>query len=321
LRRLWKDMKKMFQFSVSTRDEFGKIQFNYSNFFIVVALLAAGQFLHATDLKKPCAISADNYLVIESNLEYVNVSRSYAESIYSGVRDILTGFLSYGEDYCLFHDSGQKEDLTDHVKNRLLDLHCEVKRVSGNVLLLVQIDVYETHENLLSFESTAPFFRPSSALYDFPEAFQRAFSGRVVRNYVYPFSPDEFHLGFDDSELYFMKNSIWDIADLEKDLQLTDGVPADVLQSVHSYRVTKNTWQGIGMATTLVGALTYLGTTVPILILDGFNDPDRVPTGVWAANVAGLFIMALIGPMVLEVPSPSKKLIQILNGWCCADMQ
>lgn len=205
-----------------------------------------------------------------------------------------------------------------------------MKRVSFKVLLLVRINVYETHENLLSFETQAPFFQPNNALYDFSGSFPNAFAGRVVRNYSYPLSPNKFHLGFINSELYFVGNSIWEISDLEKDLQRTEGVPEDVLQSVDHYRIIKNTWENVGMTTTSIGALTWIGTGIAILILGGLEsgpegpsiaNPENVPTSLCIANVSGLFMSMLIGPVMMGIPSPPKKLVETLNNWCCTGVQ
>jgi hypothetical protein len=39
-------------------------------------------------------LSADSNVVLRSNLEYTDMSAKYARSIYSGVREILNGFLA-----------------------------------------------------------------------------------------------------------------------------------------------------------------------------------------------------------------------------------
>jgi hypothetical protein len=219
-------------------------------------------------------------------------------------------------------------DLASHAQNKLLDLYCEVKRVSSDVLLAVRLEMHGTNENLLSFEASAPFFQPNLVLQYFAVSFPHTFAGQVLPDipYPYPLSTNRFHLGFEASELYFVGDSIsWDFADLENDLIMTEGVPMNVIKSVARYRARKSTRETIAGTVVGIGGLTYVATTVAILILgEGLagggdslrlNSPEQVPTGLWIANIAGLVTM-LFGPIGFSIPPP-KDLITTLNGWCC----
>jgi hypothetical protein len=108
-------------------------------------------------------------------------------------------------------------DLTAHVQNTVLDLLCEVMRDSFNVLLSVRIDVFETKENLLSFETSAPFCQPTAALHCLADSIPKAFAGQVVREYSYPLLPQGFlpHGGA-VSLGGLIDYNVWSLVDLEQ---------------------------------------------------------------------------------------------------------
>lgn len=285
---------------------------------VAVAFLAAGQFSFAEleELDR-CHWSADSYLVLRSDLEYTDVSDSYATSINDVVRQILRGFLasSYrGNRPCLFLEdgAGQKLDLADHVQDKLLNVHCKVTRVSSKVLLVVRIDAHESMENLLSFETSAPFFEPNVALQHFAVSFPRAFAGQVVREYSYTALEQRFDFTSGVSfNIALAGNIVWNIGDLENDLNMTEGVPANVMQSVGRFR----TRQTIENTAQRIGALTFLGTAVAILILwDGLDSPELM--GLSIACGAGL-LTAVVVPIEQEILRPTE-LLATLNRWLIA---
>ena len=307
--------------AVPTRSSSGNILVRCAGPLVAAAFIAAGQLSFATSYKEPCNLSVDSYLVLHSNLEYSDVSASYATSIYNSVRTILSGFLASGEDYCFFHDQGETVDLTDHVPNALLSLHCQVKRVSSKVFLTVRLDVYETNENLLSFETSEPFFQPTDALHDFAASFPKAFAGQVVRDYSFPVVPQGFHFAdYLPRDIVLAGNIKWNIADLENDLNMTEGVPTNVLESINAYRTREN----IEWTVSVLGALTALGTAAAIMVVGGGIDSDNnfanpVPDGLWIACGAG-FLTSILA-LVAEVIFPPNEILMNLNRWHTAEAE
>ena len=126
---------------------------------MLLIFAATSQQGFSLSIEPECNITANSYAVMQSHLEYTDVSTTYARSIYNDVRDIVWGYLADPDIswFCFFEPYYEKA-------GRLLDLVCEVKRTSYDVLLSVRIYHYDTQEPLLLFETTAPFFQPAAAV-------------------------------------------------------------------------------------------------------------------------------------------------------------
>ena len=136
------------------------------------------------------AFGDDGYAVMESRLEFTDVSASYARSIYKDVRVIVHGYLADEKlPYSHFFD------YNPYVEGKPLDLLCEVKRLSNEIHLSVRITRYETQDVLLSFDMTVPFFRPEVAVAAFATSFPEKFSQPVVRQHSYVVPPQGFNAG------------------------------------------------------------------------------------------------------------------------------
>ncbi|HVO38421.1 MAG TPA: hypothetical protein VMV03_05255 [Spirochaetia bacterium] len=288
----------------------------YAGPLLITTLLAAGQFVFAAGSRPPCTSADDSYVVLQSSFEYEGASELYARSIYNGVREILSGFLASKRD-CFFSDAGHVVvDPTNHLPNTLLDLHCEVKRDSSNVLLSVRIDVHETSESLLSFLTSAPFCHPAAALNSFALAFPEAFAGQVVQEYSYPLSPP----GYLSKGLGLSLDNVIDysfagLADLERDVSQTEDVAANAIQSIRDFKTRRTTEAGVFFLGVLalagaVAASEYYATSPGGLSQDA-------KTWLWRIGGAGLLIM--IGTAIEVEIFPPRKLTTALNGLCGAD--
>jgi hypothetical protein len=285
---------------------------------VALALFAvAGQFRAESEKKPPCDIPPDSYAVLQSTLEYQDMSASYAESIYNDVRRVVRGYLAdYYTEQC-FYDSGLEVDAANHNRNTLLDLQCKVKRVSNKVILSVRIARHDTQESLLLFETSALFFQPAAALASFAAAFPELFAGRVVRHYSYAMPPQGFYLP--RGALYIgmnLGNVSYIPEDLEKDLMGTENVPPGLIRSLRCFRIRRDIASTVGG----LGAVTVLVTLLPLTIIGMLaeKDPDiTVPPAIWITIGAGSLMCAI--PFLESAIFRPRKLMATLNDWCCND--
>jgi hypothetical protein len=245
---------------------------------LVVGVVAAGE-------EKPGPL-------IHPEIEYSGVSRNYAYAISDQVVAILSGFL--GEAPAHSFDSTWRTS-------------CVVGRESDKVLLSVRITRRGTGESLLSFETSAPFFRPEIALASFAEAFPRALPTRELREYSYPLPEEGFH--YDDSPFTSVRFSFVDYGvgrDIIEDLERTKGLSPSLVGSVRCY----NYRRVAAFPMIIVGDLVFVAS------LFGLPANWNQDGGSYLATmlVGGLATM-LVG-FALDSPPPS--LFEDLNEACLA---
>jgi hypothetical protein len=273
---------------------------------------AIAQFAAATERKPPCDISPDSYAVVRSNLEYHDVSGSFAQSFYFDVREIVRGYLANESTAWCFFDSGLEAGAAGHNENTLLDLHCTVERFSNKVILTVRIMGSDTQKSLLSFETSAFFFQPAAALADFAEAFPRQFAGQVVRQYSYRLPPEGFHLprcvGVFGGEM-LLGNVNYTPRDLEEDLRRTEDVPPSVTRSVQGLKIRR----GIERTAASAGDLAALVGLVGIVMIKEKPDTEREQRAVLITFAAGSLLLAITA--IESAVFKPRRLVAKLNDW------
>jgi hypothetical protein len=274
---------------------------------------AVGQFAAATEPKTPCEISPDSYAVVRSNLEYHDVSGSFAGSFYHDVREIVRGYLAHESTERCFFDSGLEAGAAGHNENTLLDLQCRVERVSNKVVLSVRIIGSDTQQSLLSFDTSAFFFQPASALADFAEAFPQQFAGRVVRQYSYSLPPEGFHLpqcvGVYGSEMLLGNVSYYTPEDLEEDLRRTGNVPPRLICSVQCLKFRR----GLEWAAAFAGNLAALAGGIGFLAIseNPHMEQEQLALGITFAAGVSLWAFTAIESAVFK----PRRLVTKLNDW------
>ncbi len=277
------------------------------------ALVVLAGASHAEEAP-PCNIRFDGYVVVESNLTYSDVSSSYANAIYSDVRGIVAGHLSeWSSDWCFFREGSRDPGLeaSVHARNELLELSCEVGRVSGKAFLSVRIVGRGTGDVLLSFQTSMPFFKPWLAVAELAEGFPRIFAGRVVGRDVAVSTPAE---GFrsHDGDLYLGDIRYSKVLDFQEDLRRTEGVPRAVGQSARRYTFRR----GLDLTAFGVGGIALL--TLEILAMLSIHPEGEPPVievtpAVWAIT-GGCTLLGIAGA-IDYFAGPPPRLIDALNTW------
>ena len=98
------------------------------------------------------------------------------------------------------------------------------------------------------------------------------------------------------------------LADLKRDLESTEGVPPEVMQSFRRFR-TRRTLEG---AVVIAAEATSVAELITGYVLRDQTPEDQLPKGFWVA-VGGLTVAAAIGIEVLVLPP--RRLIATLNDW------
>jgi len=246
---------------------------------------------------------------MESRLEFTDVSESYATSIHNDVREIVHGYLAdekhrYNEFYF---------DNLEYA-GKPLDLFCEVKRLSNKVLLSVRITRYETQDVLLSFDTTAPFFRPEVAVASFATTFTEKFSEQVVRQCSYTVPPQGFNAG---PTIYLSLGNVlygnhMTYPDLTYDIERTEGMPVGIMRDYEEFQTALNIRKKIFYTS----AAACGGILIAGVILAGFEEggvtmPEwSIPVFLTVFSVAGG--INIVTGMSLLI-GPKRKLLNILS--------
>jgi hypothetical protein len=287
------------------------ISFRLAVIFIVQTSLFAPLPADCEHAPPTCKAGPDSYLVVRSTFDYFGVSASYAGSVYYGVRRIVSGYLAESPDgMCFFIDGWVRLDSPAHDSNKNLSLDCALRRLSNTVFLSVRIVQTITEDVLLSFETSAPFFSPASAMAEFAEAFPVLFSGQVVRQYQAASPPTQ---GFwvDDGGALCLENVTYTVPDLMEDLRTTQDLPPSVMTSVTtslSHMRVKRTIDSVLMVVFGGGGLGIGAASLWLM-----TQPNtEVKPAAWFIAGGGILVGVLALVDAIHAPRPVAA---ALNDW------
>ena len=286
--------------------------------FVVLLLISAAIPAGAEKRGPPCVLPADSYLVLESKLEYFDVSGSYARSIYEDVRQIVGGYLAASPD-CPFYADEKSADLAGHDRSTLLNLFCEVRRIASEVRLSVRIIENDSWKVRLSLAATVPFLEPTALLSSFANDFEGAFDGKVARSSVYAPPAPGFQLG--GGVMYpglFLGNvGYGSMTDLRRDLQSAGGVPEEVRRAISIFEIRRTLESTVIVTAALVGLVCL----VPIAFVAEYmkeNPGSSVELPPALYITAGVSILVTLTGVIEMAVFPPRGLIVKLNDWAAS---
>lgn len=195
------------------------------------------------------AVEAD-YAIVESTLEYTDVSDPYARSVYRDIRTVILGYLANeATEQQFFRNRGissideQMTTLYDDAEP--LVLLCRMSRRENDLLLAVFLSNRRTEQSLFIYDSSTPFFKPEEAIALFAHAFPTGFRGRLNADSTY-IAPQS---GFTARMLngitlgnvrYYDSSGGFGQPDLESDLERTKDLSPEVRRAFERYKQIRN---------------------------------------------------------------------------------
>ena len=279
---------------------------------IVPLLLAVGYVVEA------------DYVIVESSLEYTDVSDPYALSVYRDIRTVIFGYLADGasenqfyRDYGVGFIDEHASKLRDNMEP--LVLMCRMSRRENELLLAVFLSNLQTEQSLFIYDSSTSFFQPEEAIALFAHTFPTSFRGRLNADFTY-IAPQS---GFTALMLngitlgnvrYYDSSGSFGQPDLEFDLERTKDLSPEVRRAFERYtRIRNAETVTFYTAASLTGAM-FLGGVVTMAIV---GESDFIP---YETVFYSILMVPAVTTIVVGIEllfRPPKRLVSILNEWCC----
>ncbi len=211
--------------------------------FFLVSLLSLSYSAFCTEIQGHC--KGDCYIFPSGNLQYENVSDSYANSIYGRVQDIIYGYLGAGriDRLFMFNNAYTRDIISNNPLNKALKLECSLAQKNGITALSIIIQDNNSSEVYLNAHYTSSFFEPNEMLREFASSFPKQFKLPIINEYQHQQANEGFlakNSGIMLDSIYYPESLRGQMyKDLIYDLKTQAEPPTEIFDKIDNYAIRK----------------------------------------------------------------------------------